>query len=126
MQLLQGDSLTQCKQAFRELLQVQRVQRIHGCICCSPAKARPFTAYSEPGAKEYDRTGLCEYCFDAFFGEDPVTTIHTLSRLTFDGMNILALWVLLSKASRHLSVPPGCFAVFERVRLHRDAIRVYR
>jgi hypothetical protein len=99
--------LDRVKEAYKELLQVEQVLEMQGCVCCSRSCRKDDIFYSSDGAREYARTGLCEYCFDSLFVDNDASKIRI--HVTAAGKELIAQWVMLSKAAKVAQVPEASF-----------------
>ena len=125
---IEGEILDRAKMSLRDMFQVDRVLTTHGCICCSLWCRKDEVCYSQAGEREYNRTGLCEFCFDAEFDDVSDHKTRIQSHMTSAGQQMMALWVMLSKAKVRAIVTPMTARMlldivhdrFARPRLHRE------
>ena len=97
------------KQAYKALFRVEQVLEIQGCICCSNSCRKDEVFYSPEGEREYFRTGLCEYCFDAMCDEDSAESGRIQAHVTPASQQLMEQWVMLSKAHVTTFVPETAF-----------------
>ena len=72
---MEGNMLEAFHQVYRVSLDVAAAQAADRCCACGRTAGH---SYSEGGATDYRRTGVCEYCFDVL--HDPAAT--TLDKTT--------------------------------------------
>ena len=98
---MEGNMLEAFHNVYRVSLDVAAAQAADRCCACGRTAEH---SYSEGGAIDYRRTGVCEYCFDVL--HDPAKT--TLDRttqcnnLTADGCAIAKDWIAFSRSRRRL------------------------
>ena len=97
--VMEGNMLEAFHNVYRVSLDVAAAQAADRCCACGRTAGH---SYSEGGAIDYRRTGVCEYCFDVL--HDPAKT--TLDRttqcnnLTADGCAIAKDWIAFSRSRR--------------------------
>ena len=101
--------LENVKQAYKALFRDEQVLEIQGCICCSKSRRKDEVVYSPEGEREYFRTGLCEYCFDAMFDKNSAESRRIQAHVTPAGQQLMEQWVMLSKARVKTFVPEAAF-----------------
>ena len=127
MEVVEGNLLVNAKQALRNTFEVGRALDLRGCICCSPTSRTDTVFYSAAGERECNRTGLCEFCFDAAFGGDNEEENRIHEHMTMDGRNLMELWVMLSKARGRAIVTHNTFRLLVQMACGQiPQIRIYQ
>ena len=105
MQSVQGQTLSDYKTNIRNHLQVQATLESNHCIACT--KSEGTTCYYSPGGRnEYERTGVCERCWDCML--NPATAmqkkLQQCNKLNTTGMEQASHWIMVAKARNSLTV----------------------
>ena len=85
------------------------------CCCCGRVADK---WYSKDGQQEYEKSTICEYCYDALAdpSKPPREMRETCLLLTEDGLEVATAWLMLRKARVN--------AVFQTENEYRHALRL--
>ena len=101
MYVMEGNMLEAFHKVYRVSLDVAAAQAADRCCACGRTAGH---SYSEGGATDYRRMGVCEYCFDVL--HDPAATTlgktTECNNLTADGCAIAKDWIAFSRSRRRL------------------------
>ena len=104
-QAVRGQLLTDYKANIRKHLEVQATLASSRCIACKRSDSTTCF-YSQAGRTEYDRTGVCESCWDCMF--DPANgrqeQLQECDKLSTTGVKQVIHWIVLAKARNTLTV----------------------
>ncbi|CAE7362399.1 unnamed protein product, partial [Symbiodinium sp. CCMP2592] len=87
VRVFEQKELTALKDAIHKKLQVAKNVRQNTCICCNRCEAEG-THYSPEGLTEYNRTGICEHCWDVLVDESKTEDNPRFEKLTPSGVAV--------------------------------------
>ena len=104
-QTVRGQLLTDDEANTRKHLEVQATLASSRCIACTRSEGTTCF-YSQAGRTEYDRTGVCESCWDCMFdpGNGRQEQLQQCQKLSTTGVEQVIHWILVAKARNTLTV----------------------
>ena len=105
-QTVRGQLLTGDKANTRKHLEVQATLASSRCIACTRSEVTTCFSSHQAGRTEYDRTVVCESCWDCMF--DPVNgrqeQLQQCDSLSTTGVEQVIHWIVVAKACNTLTV----------------------
>lgn len=105
MQTVTGQVLTDYKTNIQNHLQVQTALQSNHCIACTKSEGAACY-YSPAGRTEYERTGVCERCWDCIVnpGSGIQEKLQQCNKLNARGVEQANHWIMVAKARSSLTV----------------------